>query len=116
MHFGARSPGILPDITLKDGDIIGGFTVIHTPGHTPGCICLFSEKDQLLISGDTVFTDGAFGRYDFPGGSRAELQRSLERLTPLAIEGLFPGHGSPVEEGGSRHIAAALSLIKSGYG
>ena len=116
MHFGARSPGILPDITLKNGDVIGDFTVIHTPGHTPGCICLFSEKYQLLISGDTVFTDGAFGRYDLPGGSRDELQRSLERLAPLDVVELFPGHGSPVEEGGSRHIAAALSLIKSGYG
>jgi hydroxyacylglutathione hydrolase len=116
MHFGARSPGILVDIMLKEGDTIGDFTVIHTPGHTPGCICLFNDKDQLLISGDTVFTDGAFGRYDFPGGSRAELQRSLERLALLDVEGLFPGHGSPVEENGRRHIAAALSLIKSGYG
>lgn len=116
MNFGARSPGILADILLKEGDTIGDFTVIHTPGHTPGCICLFCEKDQLLISGDTVFTDGAFGRYDFPGGSRAQLQRSLERLAPLDVEGLFPGHVSPVEENGRRHIAAALSLIKSGYG
>ena len=116
MHFGARSPGILADIVLKEGDTIGDFTVIHTPGHTPGCICLFCEKEQLLFSGDTVFTDGAFGRYDFPGGSRAELQRSLERLALLDVEGLFPGHGSPVEEGGRQHIAAALSLIKSGYG
>jgi hydroxyacylglutathione hydrolase len=116
MHFGARSPGVIPDIQLKEGDVIGDFTVIHTPGHTPGSICLFCEKEGILISGDTVFTDGAFGRYDFMGGSRAELTRSLERLALLDVEGLFPGHGEPVEEGGSRHIAAALSLIKSGYG
>lgn len=116
MHFGARSPGVMPDLMLKEGDIIGDFTVIHTPGHTPGCICLYNENEKLLFSGDTVFTDGAFGRYDFPGGSRAELQRSLERLVQLDVEGLFPGHGEPVEDGGNRHIAAALSLIKSGYG
>jgi len=116
MHFGARSPGIMPDLMLKEGDTIGDFIVIHTPGHTPGSICLFCEKEGILISGDTVFTDGAFGRYDFPGGNRAELTRSLERLALLEVEGLFPGHGAPVEEGGSRHIAAALSLIKSGYG
>ncbi len=69
MHFGARSPGIVPDIVLSEGDTIGDLTVIHTPGHTPGSICLFSEKDKVLIAGDTVFADGYFGRYDFPGGA-----------------------------------------------
>ena len=116
MLFGARSPGIMPDLMLKEGDTIGDFVVLHTPGHTPGSICLFCGKEEILISGDTVFTDGTFGRYDFPGGSRAELTRSIERLALLEVEGLFPGHGEPVEEGGSRHIAAALGLIKSGYG
>ncbi len=86
------------------------------PGHTPGCICLYSEKDRLLFSGDTVFADGCFGRYDFPGGSRADLTRSLERLSALGVDGLFAGHGQPTEENGSRCIASALRLIKSGYG
>lgn len=116
MNFGARSPGIIPDILLSEGDTVGEFLVLHTPGHTPGCICLYSEKDQLLFSGDTVFADGYFGRYDFPGGSRAELARSLERLAPLDVEGLFAGHGRPTETNGSRAIAAALGLMKSGYG
>ena len=116
MHFGARSPGIVPDIVLSDGDIIGDLVVIHTPGHTPGSICLFSEKDKVLISGDTVFADGYFGRYDFPGGSRTELAHSLERLSVLDVEGLYAGHGEPVDEGGSRCIAAARGLMKSGYG
>ncbi|MGA2912840.1 MAG: MBL fold metallo-hydrolase [Methanoregula sp.] len=116
MHFGARSPGIIPDIVLGEGDIIGELKVLHTPGHTPGSICLFSERDLVLISGDTVFTDGCFGRYDFPGGSRNELARSLDRLSLLDVEGLYPGHGEPVEHGGSRHIAAARGLMKSGYG
>jgi glyoxylase-like metal-dependent hydrolase (beta-lactamase superfamily II) len=116
MHFGARSPGIVPDIVLGEGDIIGELTVLHTPGHTPGSICLFSEREEVLISGDTVFSDGCFGRYDFPGGSRLELSRSLDRLSPLKVAGLYPGHGEPVEQGGSRHIAAAQELMKSGYG
>ncbi|NMB77671.1 MAG: MBL fold metallo-hydrolase [Methanomicrobiales archaeon] len=116
MQFGARSPGIVPDIQLKDGDTIGNFVVLHTPGHTPGCICLYSETDRALFSGDTVFADGYFGRYDFPGGSRAELARSLERLAQLDVDGLFAGHGEPTEENGSRAIAAALGLMKSGYG
>jgi hydroxyacylglutathione hydrolase len=116
MHFGARSPGIAPDIILDDGDILGELTVIHTPGHTPGSICLFSDRDHILISGDTVFSDGCFGRFDFPGGSRIELARSINRLSILKIEGLYPGHGEPVKQGGSRHIAAAMDLIKRAYG
>ena len=116
MHFGARSPGIAPDIRLNDGDTIGNLTVIHTPGHTPGSICLWSETDKVLISGDTVFTDGAFGRYDFPGGSRQALEQSLDRLSALDVEGLYPGHGEPVDCGGKRHIAAARQLMKAGYG
>jgi hypothetical protein len=45
-----------------------------------------------------------------------ELAQSLNRLSLLDIEGLYPGHGEPVETGGSRHIASALGLMKSGYG
>jgi hydroxyacylglutathione hydrolase len=116
MHFGSRSPGIVPDILLNEGDSVCGLRVLHTPGHTPGSICLFSELDQILISGDTVFTDGGFGRYDFPGGSRLELARSIDRLSLLDVEGLYPGHGVPVESGGSGHIASARQLLKSGYG
>jgi glyoxylase-like metal-dependent hydrolase (beta-lactamase superfamily II) len=116
MHFGARSPGIAPDIVLEDGDTVGPFSVIHTPGHTPGCICLYAEADRVLVSGDTVFADGYFGRYDFPGGSRTELARSLDRLAVLDVEGLYAGHGEPAEQDGGRCIAAALGLMKSGYG
>jgi len=116
MHFGARAPGIVPDIMLAEGDTIGTLRVLHTPGHTPGSICLYAEEDRVLISGDTVFADGGFGRYDFLGGSRAELARSLDRLTGLDVEGLYPGHGMPVESGGRLHIAAAQQLMKSGYG
>ena len=116
MNFGSRSPCIVPDVLLGNGDTEGGLTVIHTPGHTPGSISLFSERDHVLISGDTVFTDGAFGRYDFIGGNREALARSLDRLAILDVEGLYPGHGEPVDTGGSRHIAAARHLMESEYG
>jgi glyoxylase-like metal-dependent hydrolase (beta-lactamase superfamily II) len=116
MNFGARPPGIVPDIILNDGDCIGELKVLHTPGHTQGSICLLSEQDRILFSGDTVFTDGAFGRYDFPGSSREQLAKSLDRLSVLDIEGLYPGHGEPVDAGGGRHIAAANRLMRSGYG
>jgi hypothetical protein len=45
-----------------------------------------------------------------------ELARSIDRLSLLDVEGLYPGHGVPVECGGNGHIAAAQKLLKSGYG
>ena len=80
---------------LKDGDEINGLKVIHTPGHSPGSICLYDEKNRILFSGDTVFADGV-GRTDLDGGDPLELKRSLERLKGLKIDKLFPGHGQPV--------------------
>ena len=67
MHFGAHSPGIIPDIILQDGDIIEGYKIIHTPGHTPGSICLYDAESRDLISrscqmehsADTIFPVGA---------------------------------------------------------
>ncbi|MDD1712383.1 MAG: MBL fold metallo-hydrolase [Methanoregulaceae archaeon] len=116
LHFGARSPGLVPERLLSEGDRIGDLQVIHTPGHTPGSICLLHGPEKALISGDTVFTDGGFGRYDFPGGDRSALLKSIERLSTLDIVGLFPGHGAPAEQGGSGHIAAARDLLRTGYG
>ncbi len=112
MIFGGRAPGITPEIVLHDGDRIGSLRVIHTPGHTPGGICLYDERAKVLFSGDTVFTGGSFGRYDFPDGDRTALAASIERLVGLEVEGLYPGHGEPVECGGGRHIAAAREALK----
>jgi len=67
-------------------------TVIHTPGHTPGGICLYSKPN--LFSGDTLFAGGV-GRTDFPGGSTQELLNSIKgqllTLPPDTI--VWPGHG-----------------------
>lgn len=112
MHFGGRSPGIVADTVLTDGERVGSLRVIHTPGHTPGGICLYDPEAKLLFSGDTVFTGGSFGRHDFPGGDRTALAASIERLAALAVEGLYPGHGEPVARGGGRHIAAALEALR----
>lgn len=111
-HFASRSPGIIADTLLRDGDHVGDLLIIHTPGHTPGSICILDEASGDLISGDTVFTDGGFGRFDFPGGSLDELVRSIERLSALDIRGLYPGHGEPSRQGGTRHVAAARELIR----
>ncbi len=85
------------DRTLTEGDTVQvgaiTFTVLHTPGHTPGGICLYSDVWSLLISGDTLFA-GSYGRYDLPGGDPGALQASLVRLAELpAATQVYPGHG-----------------------
>jgi glyoxylase-like metal-dependent hydrolase (beta-lactamase superfamily II) len=64
---------------------------MHTPGHTPGSICLVGEK--LVFTGDTLFA-GGIGRTDFPGGSMNDMRLSLKKLTGLPDNLLvYPGHG-----------------------
>lgn len=86
------------DILLEEGARIGPFTVIHTPGHTKGSICLYSKKDGLLLSGDTLFC-GGYGRTDL-GGSMTDMQASLARLAELPPKTkVLPGHGAPTTIG-----------------
>ena len=66
------------------------FTVLHTPGHTPGSVCLMVE--DAMFSGDTLFA-GSCGRTDLPGGDWATIQNSLQRLAQLPGDyRVFPGH------------------------
>lgn len=81
---------------LEDGDKITvgdlPLEVIHTPGHTPGSICL--KWDETVFTGDTLFAEG-IGRTDLPGGSEAEIIRSIkDKLFVLPDETkVYPGHG-----------------------
>lgn len=89
---------------LQDGEVIDGFTVYHTPGHTGGSICLFREEDGVLIAGDTIFPEGSFGRYDFPTGSLSALCDSVSRMAELPAESLWSGHGEPVVSDAKSHV------------
>ena len=69
------------------------FSVIPTPGHTPGGICLYNQQEHVLFSGDTLFCHG-YGRTDLPGGDIHQLIASLNRLMALPPETrVYPGHG-----------------------
>lgn len=89
---------------LKDGDTIpvgsGALKVIHVPGHSPGGIALYDEKDGFLISGDTLF-EGSIGRSDLPGGDLARLLESVKKkLYALPDDTVvYPGHGAPTTIG-----------------
>jgi len=94
----AREECILnPDVLLHDGDTISfgnvRFTVIHTPGHTAGGICFYSEQDGILFSGDTLFRESV-GRTDLPSSDSTAIEHSIRNklysLPPETI--VYPGH------------------------
>lgn len=75
------------------------FSVIHTPGHTPGSSCLYFKEEDILFTGDTLFKAG-IGRYDFSYSDKKELFRSLYEIFKLPDETLVnSGHGDPTTIG-----------------
>ena len=117
--LGEDKAAMMPDAHLRthgygEGDTVTvgetALTVLHTPGHTPGGVCLVCG--DLLFSGDTLFR-GSMGRTDFPGGDDGAIFASLRRLA--ALEGDFrvcPGHESTstleAERQGNYYMKAAL--------
>ena len=83
---------------LKDGDTVkfgqSELKVIHGPGHSPGGLCFYAEKDKLLIAGDVLF-QGSIGRADLPGGDMHQLLKGIrEKLFVLPDDvRVVPGHG-----------------------
>ncbi|MBI2970894.1 MAG: MBL fold metallo-hydrolase [Candidatus Aenigmarchaeota archaeon] len=85
------------DVYLESGNTItvGGlsFAVLHTPGHTPGSICLYENNEHVVFTGDVLFS-GTYGRTDFPGGDDRQMRASLQRLAALPKKTtVYPGHG-----------------------
>jgi len=93
-----------PDADLPDGALVGveGIrgTVIHTPGHTQGSICVYLPEQSLLLAGDTLFA-GSIGRTDLPGGDLRQLLRSIHQRLLVLPEAtvVIPGHGSNTQLG-----------------
>ena len=87
------------DLLMREGMTVFGWKVLHTPGHTPGSVCLFKANATdngrgILISGDTLFDYGGYGRTDMYGGDELEIQKSLARLQQEIPAGtlVYPGH------------------------
>lgn len=97
-HIGLGNLQIEEDARLNDEDIIHigdlEFKIIHTPGHTAGSISIYSEKEKMLFSGDTMFR-GSWGRTDLPTSNFEEIIDSItNKLMKLPEDTIvYPGHG-----------------------
>ncbi len=92
-----------PLVPVVEGSVLelagARWSVLETPGHTPGGICWRLEDDRALFSGDTLFL-GTAGRTDLPGGDSRALTRSLRKLATLPDDWtVYPGHGDPTTIG-----------------
>jgi hydroxyacylglutathione hydrolase len=102
-----------PDTSAEEGMVVGianhAAQVIHTPGHTPGSICLHFAPDNLLLAGDTLFA-GSIGRTDLPGGDSRKILASIhDRLLTLPEETrVIPGHGPATTIGQEREASPFL--------
>ncbi|MGD9033884.1 MAG: MBL fold metallo-hydrolase [Desulfobacteraceae bacterium] len=99
-HYGEvlGVPNFEPDILLQEGDLKIGdltFQVIHTPGHSPGSLCVYWPEKKVLFTGDVVFNQGV-GRIDVPGGNGEELKESIRKISRLEVDHLLPGHGDVI--------------------
>jgi len=97
--LGIETPDVRPpDADLSDGQTVqvGGIAgeVLHTPGHTPGSLCLYLPEESLVLAGDTLFA-GSVGRTDLPGGNGPQLIHSIhDKLLQLPDRTVvIPGHG-----------------------
>lgn len=104
--------GALPSHMLQDGEKIqigeSVWQVIHTPGHTPGGICLYSRNEKVLFSGDTLFR-GTYGRVDLPTSDPECMRASLKRILALPPDTVvYPGHGPTTTIGQEQHLLNVL--------
>jgi glyoxylase-like metal-dependent hydrolase (beta-lactamase superfamily II) len=108
-------PPSVPAVELAEGGVIRfgeiRLTVLHTPGHTKGSVCLHDAETGLLLSGDTLFA-GGWGRVDLPGGDPAAMVESIGRLAELPdATAVAPGHGDATTIGRER---AWMELVRDG--
>jgi glyoxylase-like metal-dependent hydrolase (beta-lactamase superfamily II) len=112
--FAAMTPEPPAFQPIEDGDVLpllGGLLVIHTPGHTPGSVCLYGARDRVLFVGDAL--QRRFGRVSFASGlysdDHAAARRSVKRLAELDVETVVFSHFAALEEGAAEVLAELAS-------
>ncbi len=111
--FAAMTPEPPDIVPIEDGQILsmlGGLQVVHTPGHTPGSVCLYGARDRILFVGDML--QRRFGRVLFASGlysdDLAAAKRSVKRLASLDVQAIVFSHFAPLE-GGAQEVLATLA-------
>ena len=109
-----KSLGTKSIVYMKDGDNVRlgrrDLRVIHTPGHTEGSVCL--HDNEIILTGDTAFPGGYFGRTDLPSGDWRKLIDSLDKLSRLDVRVMLPGHGEPLLSEASSHLRLARKTVE----
>ncbi|HUK37916.1 MAG TPA: MBL fold metallo-hydrolase [Methanomicrobiales archaeon] len=110
LRFFVRFTPVRPDIVLRDGDTIAGFTCIHTPGHTPGSACFYDPQKKVIFVGDATVTFG--GAIQGPvaeySADPAQARASLGKIANLDFDTLLSGHGEPVKPGAAAKLREFL--------
>jgi glyoxylase-like metal-dependent hydrolase (beta-lactamase superfamily II) len=108
--FAAMTPMPASFRAIEDGDLLpllGGLRVVHTPGHTPGSVCLYGARDRVLFVGDTL--QRRFGRVSFASrfysDNHAAARRSVKRLADLDVETIVFSHFPALHEGAADVLA-----------
>jgi len=106
LDLGFEIEPVTVDRLIDAGDTVAlgdrAFKVLFLPGHEPGHIALYSERDSLILSGDVLFPNG-HGRVDLPDASKSDMEASLRQLMGLPDETIvYNGHGLPTSIGAER--------------
>jgi glyoxylase-like metal-dependent hydrolase (beta-lactamase superfamily II) len=97
---------------LEDGDTLHGLRVIHTPGHTPGSICLYSEAESAIFVGDVLNNERGIRRPPWNvNQNHRQAQLAGRHLVGLSYERAFFGHGAPIERGASAAITGYMTRL-----
>ena len=117
--FGGELPPIRVDDALEEGQVLSfgdvDLKVYHTPGHSIGSICLHEENLRLMLTGDTMFPEGSFGRVDFPTGDPVQLVESLRRISTIDFDIALPGHMYAIRHSATRSARSSYEMARSWF-
>ena len=115
--FGVDLPPLKIESILEEGTVLEfediKMKVAHTPGHSLGSICLDILDTGILITGDTLFPGGSFGRTDFPTGDERALVESLKRISEMSFEIGLPGHMQAMKFNAKKSAYASYQMAKT---
>ncbi len=110
-YFLKYKPVIFPIFKIKNLEFSNSlkfknfkFKILKTPGHTPGSVCFYFEKEKIIFTGDSLFK-GSIGRYDFSYSNKTDLKKSLKKILSLPDDVIvYPGHGEKTKIESERNI------------